>query len=277
MGKKKQPTRQQRPAKPSRPPEPDQRDIALTAYIAQANSQANRARVREYIQQCGSPVVAARGIYTAYAEAADAATTHGLSVACHAGCWFCCTIPVAVTVLEASLVFRALRMLPIADQERTWAQVDEHVAVQRQALQESRPQRVAFSRRCPLLTEDGRCSVYEARPLMCRGLLSTDAERCRRAFLDDDDGDPGQPFQMSVQAIDAGIPQLMVALDEGGMECFATYELASSLVALRDDPDLFLRWQQGQQFASDGFPHIAEHGDIFPTPANLPMPNRTPR
>ena len=38
---------------------------------------------------------------------------------------------------------------------------------------------------CPLLVE-GRCSVYEVRPLICRGYNSTNVDACRKAHDDAD-------------------------------------------------------------------------------------------
>lgn len=247
------------------------RNVGIHAQAAQANSPANRARVRAYIRECGSPVIAAKGVFNAYAEAGDKAPTGGLQLACRAGCWFCCTIPVAVTVFEAGQVFGVIKQLPEADQERIWTRVQEHVEAQRQAIAASVEKRVDFTHRCPLLTDEGTCSVYDARPLTCRGLLSVDAERCRQAYLEDDNGDPNQPFLASNLAVDAAIPHLMVALNEGGMDHYPNYELISALYALNADPDIFLRWQQGKRFAMNGFPHMAEQGEIFPTPPNLPI------
>ncbi len=63
--------------------------------MQQANSDEWRAQARAYIEEFGSPIVAAREVFLAYAEKAEQ-TDPRHTVACHAGCWFCCVIPVAV-------------------------------------------------------------------------------------------------------------------------------------------------------------------------------------
>ena len=91
--------------------------IALT--LNDATSPAGRERARAYIQEYGSPVVAAKEVFLAYAEAAERADSR-VAVACRAGCWFCCTTVVAVTVFEAAMVKSAVMTLPEAEQQAIW-------------------------------------------------------------------------------------------------------------------------------------------------------------
>lgn len=238
--------------------------------LEQATSPAGRAQARAYIDDCGSPVIAAKGVFLAYAEAAEQ-TDPRYAVACHAGCWFCCTTPVAVTVFEAAMVRSAVRALPDQEQQAVWERLQAHIAGQNQALADASGRRVPFHRRCPLLDDAGQCSIYEGRPLACRGLLSLDADRCRRAFLEDDSGDPNVPFSLTNNAALTGVPQLMVTLNEGRLDHYPSYELASALHKIWAEPESFVAWQQGKRFAAGGFPRMAEGGEIFPTPEGLPI------
>jgi len=100
-------------------------------------------------------------------------------LACGDRCWYCCcnpnvlvSIPELVRILdhiEAAFTPEALDALRVG--ARLYA---GQVAGRRveDPIDESVP--------CPLLV-DGRCSVYEIRPLVCRGFNSTDVEACRRA------------------------------------------------------------------------------------------------
>jgi len=97
--------------------------------MAQATSAAGRERARALIQECGSPIVAAREVFLAYADAAEK-TDPRYAVACRAGCWFCCTIPVAVTVFEAAMVKSVVLTLPEEEQQAIWGRLQEHVAAQ---------------------------------------------------------------------------------------------------------------------------------------------------
>ena len=101
---------------------------------------------------------------------------------CRGGCSYCCckpnvlvSIPELVRVLdyiEHTLTAAALSAL--RDRARTYS-----------AQMEGRPldEPVNDSVPCPLLVDD-RCSVYEVRPLVCRGYNSTDVAACRRAHTD---------------------------------------------------------------------------------------------
>jgi Fe-S-cluster containining protein len=235
-----------------------------------AGSAAGRERTRAHIEECGSPVIAAKEVFLAYAEAAEK-TDPRYAVACRAGCWFCCTIPVAVTVFEAVMLKSALLALPEAEQQGVHERLKAHMDAQEQAFADAEEQRISFRRRCPLLNEQGQCSVYAGRPLACRSLLSLDAERCRRTFLEDDHGDPNQPYTLTNNAAISGIPQLMITLNEGRLDHYPSYELASALYKLSSEPESFIAWQQGQRFAKGGFPRMAEGGQIFPAPEGLPI------
>lgn len=252
------------PAKPKR----DARGETIALALEHATSPANRAKARAQIDECGSPVVAAKDVFLTYAEAAEQ-TDPRYAVACHAGCWFCCTTPVGVTVFEAAMVRSAVLTLPEAQQRAIWERLEQHLAAQQDALAGSGGQRAAFRRRCPLLDDQGQCSVYEGRPLACRSVLSLDADRCRRALLENDGGDPNVPYSLTNNAALAGVPHLMVTLDEGKLDHYPSYELASALYKIWVEPASFLAWQQGERFAEAGFPRMAEGGDIFPSPPRL--------
>jgi Fe-S-cluster containining protein len=274
MSKKKhpheQPLHRQPPAIQHGKAKQGSRAETINLALAQATSPANRARARDHIEQCGSPVLAAKDIFLTYAEAAEQPDPR-YSVACRAGCWFCCTVPVAVTAFEAAMVRSVVVTLPEEEQQAIWERLQEHVAAQNQALAESNGQPISFHRRCPLLTAEGICSVYDGRPLACRSVLSLDADRCRRALLEDDAGDPNIPYSLTNNAAISGVPQLMVTLNEGHLDHYPSYELASALYKLWTQPDSFLVWQQGERFAEDGFPRMAKGEEIYPTPAGLPI------
>lgn len=251
-------------------PRRDPRDETIQRALANAMSPEGRADARRLIAECGSPVVAAREVFLAYAEAAEASDTR-YTIACQAGCWFCCVTPVAATVFEAAMVLSAVLTLPEEQQQRIRERLDARIAAQDTALTEAPNTRVRFLQRCPLLNESGECSVYEARPLACRSLLSGDAERCRRHFLENDSGDPQETFTLTNNAALVGVPQLMVTLNEGRLDHYPSYELGSTLHKLWADPASFAAWQRGARFSSNGSPRMAEGQEIFPAPDDLPL------
>jgi Fe-S-cluster containining protein len=246
----------------------DARSNTIAQALAEATSPAGRAQARTYIEDFGSVVAAGREVFLAYAEAAEQQDDRH-TVACQAGCWFCCQIPVAVTVLEAAMVLSAVRRLESDKQQQILLRLEHHVQKQDAALESSEDGTARFRNRCPFLGDNGACSVYEDRPLACRSLLSSDAKRCESWFVDGDAGDPTVSFTLSNNMALIGIPHLMVVFNEGNVDHHPNYDLASSVYALWHEPQRFAQWQQGQPFAQDGFPRMAVESSIYATPDNL--------
>jgi len=103
-------------------------------------------------------------------------------LACGEGCSFCCRKPgVLATIPEFLRILERLKT--------TCDGASRHALAARARDYVSRLAGRHFddliddSIPCPLLVDD-RCSVYDVRPLVCRGYNSTDVEMCRRA-LDD--------------------------------------------------------------------------------------------
>jgi hypothetical protein len=161
--------------------------------------------------------------------------------ACGAGCAHCCHQAVGVTPPEVFAIYDHLRATRPAD---ALAAV---VARIRDADDRTRgmtsAERLSPDLPCPFL-DDARCSIYEVRPLSCRGTNSLDAIACERSLRDPDAraallaGSAGvpcyvEPFR-AVHAVTAG---LQLALDElHGLEA-QPLELTAAMRILADDPD----------------------------------------
>ncbi len=85
------------------------------------------------------------------AFAAGVAQRRAPDMHCRAGCDGCCHVRLEVSPVEAEAVRSHLAQLPAAERE----------ALAEQA-------RGAKPDRCAMLGADGRCAIYEARPLVCR-------------------------------------------------------------------------------------------------------------
>ncbi|WP_373046422.1 YkgJ family cysteine cluster protein [Vulgatibacter sp.] len=85
------------------------------------------------------------------AFAAGIAGRRSADMACRAGCDACCQVELEVAPVEAAAVAAHLASLP---------------AAQRDAIAATAEARQAG--RCVMLGDDGRCRIYEARPLVCR-------------------------------------------------------------------------------------------------------------
>ena len=102
------------------------------------------------------------------------------SLACRAGCHWCCHLPVEATVAE---VMTALDYALTHYSETALETLRERArsAARRYRTYPSQRPGESGSVPCPFLTGT-RCGVYPARPLTCRGWNSYDANACESAY-----------------------------------------------------------------------------------------------
>jgi hypothetical protein len=102
-------------------------------------------------------------------------------LACHDGCAHCCYQAVGVSAPEAFAIYAHLR--------RTRSPEELDTTLRRVRATDDRTrgmppaQRLSPDLPCPFL-EAERCSIYEVRPLACRGKNSLDAAACERTLHD---------------------------------------------------------------------------------------------
>jgi Fe-S-cluster containining protein len=161
--------------------------------------------------------------------------------ACGEGCHWCCYLKVSVTAPEVLLLARHL-------QQHT---APEALArIQTRALELTHDARIFSADEkaeaklaCPLLSDSGACSAYEARPLACRGWNSFDAEVCRR-FLDDD---AELPFMNEPQARAYAIVGIGLRQSAASAGLVAEMlELTSALAIALGEPNALERWLAGE-------------------------------
>src|ERR1700753_3934486 len=97
------------------------------------------------------------------------------TLSCRAGCTWCCYFTIDVRPVE---VFRILDFVEAtfsaAEKARVYAELRANSAVLRDLDETARMTR---NIKCPFLN-DGRCTIYRARPQSCRNYHATDAAGC---------------------------------------------------------------------------------------------------
>lgn len=160
---------------------------------------------------------------------------------CAPGCDSCCRIhAVFVTPLEVLRIVAHLRATRTPDELAILTARVEALSPQVGAL--GREERARACVACPLLDEEGACSVHPVRPLLCRGYNSCDVDVCLRAF---EARDPRVPLPSDVDQA-AVFKSLFAALvlgadgrDSGPLELI--HALRTALRA----PDAEERWLAG--------------------------------
>ena len=144
-----------------------------------------RAQMDRTLARLREPDAGAAGIARCGEDAGDrhddlvrghvAALEASAGIACAAGCSHCCSLDVTATFPEIARVASFIESTFGA--ERLASVVARLVARVGETDPLTARERAGGNRPCVLL-EDRRCSVYEARPLACRGWNSSDERAC---------------------------------------------------------------------------------------------------
>jgi Fe-S-cluster containining protein len=180
------------------------------------------------------------------ASAPDAST-----LACTAGCSWCCHFTVDVRAFE---VLRLLEYIDTRLSAAERARVQAEIEINRQVMEPLDDlKRVQTNIKCPFLAE-GRCTVYAARPQTCRNYHATDAAGCQRSFEEPDNIDIDPEFAPGVyQRGGAHVEAFAQAMKEAGYDT-AVYEMNTALSIAMRDPQLARQRFESKQSL---FEHLA--------------------
>jgi Fe-S-cluster containining protein len=105
------------------------------------------------------------------------------NVACHSGCSHCCHQTVGITPLEGFAIADLVLQTRSADElQSLLSKLDQRVAETVGLTAKEQ-----YSPRFPcVFLADGACSIYAARPLVCRGMNSLDADACHKRMFDEE-------------------------------------------------------------------------------------------
>lgn len=172
------------------------------------------------------------------AAAPDAAT-----LACKAGCHWCCHFTVDVRPVE---VFRILDFIETEftpqQRERVRSEIDANSA----ALQHlDEMQRMQRNIKCPFLAA-GRCTIYAARPQTCRNYHATSAAGCQKSFEEPANLDIDPEFAPLVyQTGGAHVDAFSRAMHDAGYDTTA-FELSTALAEALAQPTSRQRFEARQ-------------------------------
>jgi Fe-S-cluster containining protein len=162
------------------------------------------------------------------------------TLACRAGCTWCCYFTVDVRPAE---VFRILdfveRSFTPAEKSRVHAEVRANSVALRQL---GEGERVTRNLKCPFLNEE-RCTIYAARPQSCRNYHATNVAGCRQSYEEPENLDIDPDFAPGVyQAGAAHVEAASTAMRDAGYDVNA-YELNCALDAAISEPGARQRFE----------------------------------
>ncbi len=171
------------------------------------------------------------------------------ALACRSGCAHCCHQSVGVTPPEALAIHRHVRATFDPDaRERLRTRINALAETARQATKD---QRLSPDLPCPFLVEQ-RCSIYEVRPLSCRGVNSLDAGICEKKLTDPEtrrayfDGSlPGHSFLEPARSAISVSAGMQLCLSELFGLDMRPLDLALALQLLLESPNQADAWLTG--------------------------------
>lgn len=170
---------------------------------------------------------------------------HSVTLACKAGCNYCCYLPVHVRPYEAfSLAAWVRRQFTPVQLEALRGRLRENAAKTR-ALGEDGRRHANLA--CGLLDANGTCSAYSARPAQCRKFHSTVLATCEASFArPDDDSIPSPEHAAVAHNAAVIIAQAANAARDAGFDA-AAYDLNAALLEALDNPKAERRWRDGKK------------------------------
>jgi Fe-S-cluster containining protein len=213
--------------------------------------------------------IGALGIQTALSRSLSrqderiAAAPDADTLACQAGCDWCCHFTVDVRPVEAFGILAYIdSALPSVEQNRLRAQISQNSRLIRAMTEE---ERISLNLPCPFLG-GGRCLIYPARPQSCRNYHATDAVGCRQSYEEPENLDIDPEFAPGVYQVGAAhVEAFSAVLGETGVDVLA-YELNCALTAAFEDPTSRGRFEAGEApFPDlDGEEVVPEFDDLVP-------------
>ena len=153
--------------------------------------------------------------------------------ACAPGCYFCCYLPVDVLAPEA---FRIAAHLKQTRSPGELAALAYRLAAHGRHDFGTRP--------CVFLAQ-GRCSIYEVRPMVCRGYNSLSKERCEAYYHDAGTDLRGTKDRVAGRLAEAVEEGVIAGLNALGLDA-QWYELPSAVLRALETGDGSARWARGE-------------------------------
>jgi uncharacterized protein len=166
---------------------------------------------------------------------------------CASGCSWCCRLPVFASAPE---LFALAAFLKESRNEAEYAEVKEQIKTAASAIEgwtiEKRLKNFVV---CPLLVDD-KCSVYEARPLVCRGYTSYNKDACRQKTENRDPEREIEGFLLQYLVPAYTRLGLQASVKNISIEPFDV-DIIRGLSRILHDDELAAKWQAGEDVFSD--------------------------
>ncbi|WP_171984955.1 YkgJ family cysteine cluster protein [Janthinobacterium sp. LM6] len=184
--------------------------------------------------------------YTAFE---DMITRSNSPISCKSGCTYCCHYHVMVSATETFAIAEAIEKLPQARRDVVIGRVHNVAARTREMTSEVY---TTTNVECAMLL-DGKCSIYAARPIACRGHHSTDVSACKETFDDVHSTTLGMK-DYHREVVYRAFDNAQLAANLRANVDATKYELHAALSTALNKSSSFKRWKSGKS----AFPEVAD-------------------
>ncbi len=214
--------------------------MGLTFSFAEVNRECSRS----YSSLALQPGIRLKPLYHNCERLLDHYHPDRLSLlACRAGCGDCCILKVSVLLPEALAIIEYLEAQPGSVRtslekklDQVWTRISGAEGDEWGGMRQS----------CVFLDTTENCTIYSVRPLLCRGVTSTDADNCKQALNAecDDDKSAVEMNLFQRELFQTAYVGLSVGLEKMGVDNRG-FELTGIVRALLRDPQLCSELQTG--------------------------------
>src|ERR1044071_2494069 len=188
-------------------------------------------------------------------DARLAAAEDATTLACRAGCHWCCFFTVDVRPVEVFRILQFMQRLPLGEQQRITGQITANLQLLAGADELARTR---LNLQCPFLNQ-GRCVIYSARPQTCRNYHATNAAGCQRSFEQPENEDIDPEFApMTYQIGAAHVDGFAKAMADAGYD-HTVFEMNAALAQALAAP-----LETRQRFEARQAPFTALQGSDVP-------------
>lgn len=157
----------------------------------------------------------------------------GVRFGCESGCSHCCNLRVEALAPEVFYIARKLRS------ERPIRDIESLIEKLKEFSQRAKGLRTTEHLiPCPMLS-NGRCSIYEYRPMMCRKYNSLDASVCETPF-----SRVPESTELTMKSVAIGIG-FNSSLEKRKLSSIP-HELGQALLVALSDENAIARWAKGE-------------------------------
>lgn len=162
-----------------------------------------------------------------------------ISIACQAGCSFCCRNNRVEVFYPEVLAIAAYLKCSLTESSLTKIKNKLRQAIQKREGSSDKPDHLVYHQ-CTLL-EDNQCSIYEMRPANCRQFHSLNVTWCENKYINPAADIPELADPDLKQKLHAAIAGFEDAFKQAGFEMIR-YELNQALFAILDDRGIKENW-----------------------------------